>query len=362
MTADDPRWRALPVLRELHEQWWAARSKCIGESQRPFSRDWNQLLEDAGLLSAEQRREAERDARLIEGTGLVALRPVRYRPHLIDRILVPLNAEPRLVALFGDVLPEAMAAFDPSSVRWEPELNFLTTARFSLSPDDLLKLNSFLASGGRDRQPVPVKERSLQIFGDEKRLDSLFRSSSIFAEGCLTLEQLRCFVAPEPLAWERGPSSDGPIIVIENAATYHSYCRWNREHGFFSAVVYGCGNQFMHSVSYIGELLRVIGDQHAIRYFGDLDPQGLRIPRLANAKAVALGLPAIEPDLWSYRRLLELGRDKATVTTEPVHCDEQDLTWLGPLANDATALFAKQCRLPQEHISWEALHSTAWQC
>jgi hypothetical protein len=150
-------------------------------------------------------------------------------------------------------------------------------------------------------------------------------------------------------------------MVIENAATYHSYCRWNREHGFFSAVAYGCGNQFMHSVSYIGEILRMIGDQHTIRYFGDLDPQGLRIPRLANAKAIALGLPAIEPDVWSYRRLLELGSGKATVTTEPVHCEEQDLTWLGPLANEVDALFAKHHWLPQEHVSWEDLQSSTWQ-
>jgi hypothetical protein len=362
MNADDPRWRTLPVLQKLHDQWWTARAGCIGKSQRPFSRDWNQLLEDAGLLSAEQRREAERDARLIEASGLVILRPVRYRPHAISRILIPLDAEPRLITLFGDVVPASPPAFDPSSIPWEPELTFLTKTRFNVSPTDLLKLNCYLANGGRDRKPVPIKERSLQIFGDEKRLDALFRSSTIFSEGFLTLEQLRCFYAPEPLAWERGPASDGPIMVIENAATWHSYCRWNRERGFFSAVVYGSGNQFMHSVAYLEEILRTIGEHTSARYFGDLDPTGLRIPRLASAKSVALGLPRIEPDLWSYRRLLELGSGKATVATEPLSCDQQDLAWLDELAGEANALFAQNRWLPQEHVNWEILQPSVWKC
>lgn len=268
---------------------------------------------------------------------------------------------PRWIRLVREEVTDTEKA-DLRAYPWAPELRFLANIRPVVSMDDLLKLQNFFANGGRERQPVPLKERSLQIFGDEKRLDALFRGSSLFADGRLTLESLRCFVVPEPLAWERGPSSDGPIMVIENAATWHSYCHWNRERRFFSTVVYGCGNQFMYSVSYIGEILRVLDDQHTIRYFGDLDPQGLRIPRLANAKAVALGLPPIEPDLWSYRRLLELGRGKATVATESVHCDEQDLTWLGPLAGNTTALFAKHHWLPQEHVNWEYLQSSSWHC
>ena len=47
--------------------------------------------------------------------------------------------------------------------------------RPGVSLECLLKLQEFFADGGRDRQPVPLKERSLQIFGDEKRLDALFR-------------------------------------------------------------------------------------------------------------------------------------------------------------------------------------------
>ena len=288
---------------------------------------------------------------------------------LDDRILLPKGKDgwdrsslpplPRWLRLLREEAPNGETT-DLRAFPWAPELRFLANTRATVRHDDLLKLQKFFANGGRDQKPIPLKERSLQIFGDEKRLDALFRGSSLFADGRLTLEQLRCFSVAEPLAWERGPASEAPLMVIENAATWHSYCRWNREHGFFSAVVYGSGNQFMHSVAYIEEILRAVGGRRRVLYFGDLDPQGLRIPRLANAKAVELGLPAVEPDVWFYRRLLELGLEKATRATEPLECPSQDLAWLGDIADTAAALFAQQRWLPQEHLGWDVLQSLSW--
>jgi len=177
---------------------------------------------------------------------------------------------PLWVQLTYEEAPEPEKA-DLREIPWAPELRFLANARTGVPVDSLQKLQGFFANGGRDREPVPLKERSLEIFGDEKRLDALIRGSSLFASGRLTLEQLRCFVVPEPLAWERGPTNGGPVLVIENAATWDSYCRWNRERRLFGAIVYGCGNQFMHSVGYLAEIFRAVGNR-AVRYFGDLDP------------------------------------------------------------------------------------------
>ena len=64
---------------------------------------------------------------------------------------------------------------------------------------DLLKLQEFFAHGGRAKEFIPIKERSLEIFGDEKRLDAL-RTTILFSEGRLTLEQLCCFAVAEPLS------------------------------------------------------------------------------------------------------------------------------------------------------------------
>jgi len=45
---------------------------------------------------------------------------------------------------------------------------------------------------------VPHRERSVQLFGNEKRLDALLRTK-LFTSGALTLALLRCYAAPLPL-------------------------------------------------------------------------------------------------------------------------------------------------------------------
>jgi len=101
MTADDPRWRELPLLRELFRQWRRARGAKAAPATRPFSRGWEELLTAAKLQSASERDEARRDAKLLSGAKLIELRAPRYRPKDIERVLIPLAAEDRLRHLFG---------------------------------------------------------------------------------------------------------------------------------------------------------------------------------------------------------------------------------------------------------------------
>ena len=355
MSADDPRWRTLPMLQELHDQWWTARGGRLGESQRPFSRDWDDLLESAGLLSAEQRKEADRDARLLESCGLIELRSVKYRPHFISRVLVPLAAEQRLAGLFGDPWVVAEKWPDLTTVKWAPEMSFLAKMRVGIPREDLDRLNDFFVRGGSAKPMVPIKERSLEIFGDEKRLDSLLVTTP-FRLGRLRLETIRCELVGEPLGWRRGPASaaDKPLLVIENAATWHSYCRWNAKCSLFSAVVYGKGFQSAACIHYLADIFAELGGKRPVVYFGDIDPPGLQIPQLAAACARAHGLPAVEPHLWSYRQLLALGRGKETDWDgEPA--DDSCAGWLGELAEPVRVLFNAGKRLAQEHIGWEYL-------
>ena len=266
-----------------------------------------------------------------------------------------LPALPRWIKLPRPFMLEEKA--DLRSIPWAPELRFLATARVGVSLADLHKLQEFFATGGRQRPSVPIKERSLQMFGDEKRLDELRRGSTLFGEGRLTLETLRCFVATEPLAWQRGPTPGAPVLVIENAATWHSYCRWNRERVLFSAVIYGCGNRFIDGVAHLAEIFREIGGPpRRVLYFGDLDPQGLRIPQQASACATGLhGLPVVEPELWSYRQLLTLGHGKEIVSKGEDALEPAEFEWLQELAPSAKALLDSGRRLAQEHVGWEFL-------
>src|SRR5207302_1560820 len=206
---------------------------------------------------------------------------------------------------------------------------------------------------------VPIKERSLQIFGDEKRLDSLL-SSTLFRGGHLDAAgDLRCEVIGVPLAWKRGPSgaSTKPLIVIENAATWHSYCRWNAQCALFSGVLYGDGNRFPDGVRYLPDIFHELAGPRPVYYFGDLDPQGLIIPQEASGRAKAAGLPVPQPHIWSYRQLLlqGTGRGQPWEGQPPSStlCD-----WLGECSQPARELFAARKRLPQEHIGWEFLQNS----
>lgn len=350
----------IPIAVELFKQWKEARGSRPTTAQRPFSRGWEDLLQAAGVVSAGARRDAEQDAREMAGAGWVLLKPVRHRPRLLDRILLPREQEERWQAAFGHVPSDDDANLRQHGFRWGPELAFLSNTRASLPFDDLRALDDWLARTPKPATPVPIKERSLEIFGDEKRLDGL-ASSSVFEPGRLTLERLGCCVVPEPLAWKRGPgwASDRPLIVLENAATWHSYDRWNALHGHFSAVVYGSGNRFRDSVGFLAEVFRELGGSRRVLYFGDLDPAGLRIPRVAASRAVAAGLPPVEPHSWGYRALWGFRSVAAAVpeSAEDVALEEADLAWLGELGETASPWLRSGRRLPQEHLGWEFLRA-----
>jgi hypothetical protein len=289
------------------------------------------------------------------------LRELLDRLQLDQRIELPkgrdqwdlsaLPALPRWVKLPRETVSQEQA--DIRSIPWSPELRFLTSSRLFVPLADLLKLQDFFACG-RTGPSVPIKERSLTIFGDEKRLDELMRGSALFGNGRLTAEMLRCFVAPEPLPWAAGPNASDPILVIENAATWHSYCRWNKERKLFSAIVYGCGNRFVDGISSITDIFTTLNGPRRVLYFGDLDPQGLLIPQEASARAHAAGVFVVEPHLWSYHQLLALNDGRG----QPGHGEAPSSTlcdWLGELAEPVEQMFKAGKRLAQEHVGWEFL-------
>ena len=347
---------ALPCARELFAQWQRARGGRAEPACRPFSRGWEDLLEDARLVGATERSEAERDAEALAAGGWIELKTVRYRPHLIERVAIPLAAEARWCEAFGFAPPSDEEARRIRQFPWEPPLSFLSQARLNLSFAELQRLNEFFKGPAREAERVPIKERSLQIFGDEKRLDLLL-GSALFRPGRLELARhLHCELIGVPLAWRRGPAAANaqPLIALENAATWHSFCRWNAQRKHFSAVVYGDGNRFIDGVAYLKDIFEELGGQRRVYYFGDLDPQGLVIPQEASARAQGLGLPIVEPHLWSYRHLLEWGAQSG----QPWEGEPPTATlcdWLGPCAQSARELFAAGRRLAQEHIGWEFL-------
>ena len=93
-------------LVELHRQWFAARGNQLAVKSRPFSRAWDQLLDDTGITSAEDIATAEREAAKLHDQNKITLKRHKYRRYRIEGISLPLSSEPWLRSLFGSPIPE----------------------------------------------------------------------------------------------------------------------------------------------------------------------------------------------------------------------------------------------------------------
>lgn len=85
-------------LAQLHQDWMTARKRRVTASVQPFRRDWEQLLEDAGIRSAEDQQAALREAQQL---AKFQLTPRKRNPRFIDKIVVPLESEAWLHEQFG---------------------------------------------------------------------------------------------------------------------------------------------------------------------------------------------------------------------------------------------------------------------
>jgi hypothetical protein len=234
-----------------------------------------------------------------------------------------------------------------------------------LSPEEarwLTAVGRWLRADGARRPVVPSRERSLELFGDEKRLDSVMRSR-LFTSGILTMELLRAEAVPPPLltTWVPGRRAGEVLCVVaENHHTWASLLGAARAAADRHAgihVGYGAGNQFAVSLPTIARLEPVVP---AITYFGDLDERGLRIPGAAAIAATVAGLPPIRPALGLYHRLLASGVRRATESPLDEVTARSRAAWLGPeLGPIAAALLVSGVRIPQESVGTDALRGTA---
>ncbi len=267
----------------------------------------------------------------------------------------PLPAWIRLVRAPSPAEP----AIDHRAIAWPPELAFVAELPRATLLDELLAVRRFLAEGGRDRIFVPVAERSLELFGDEKRLAELLKTR-LFDPGRLTLQLLRCHDVPPPLVLEAGPARaiGRPVLVLENLDTWHSFCRWNERAAAHAAVAYGHGSEFLATVRDLPRVCALAGTS-VVEYFGDLDPRGLEIPHRARAvlRVEAPELALRPAERWYAALLAHASRAAPAGAALPP--TDAALTWLpDPLRGPASAILASGRRLAQEHVGLEHLLRT----
>ena len=244
---------------------------------------------------------------------------------------------------------------------WAPELSWAASERLT-TPDAeaLMAISAWLTRHPKPPEPLPHRERSLEIFGHEKRLDELM-TTPLFGSAKLTLDLLAAYVVHPPFVRQPIPGVIGAeLLVVENHTTFDSVCRALADQVTagaacpFRYVAYGAGNVFEASVSSIADL-DPLPDR--VRYFGDLDTEGLAIPMRASARALAAGFTAVEPHLGLYRLLLMYGRPQPA-TSRPMATG-----WLGPLRQQVDALLSGGHRLAQEWVNLTLLRNDGrWLC
>jgi hypothetical protein len=198
---------------------------------------------------------------------------------------------------------------------------------------------------------VPVSERSLEIFGDEKRMDCLRDGESLFG-GRLPLAVLGCRRVPPLLIWQPGQSVSPAVLIVENAAAFESFRRFNAQAGLWRAVVWGAGNAFRRNHAGLADIFSATNAERAV-YFGDLDPKGVEIVAGVMRERAADLLP--HRGLYAAlvtRRIVR--RDPAASLVADRHAT--DLCALLPdLGNDVLALWREGAVLPQEGFGTQAL-------
>jgi hypothetical protein len=176
-----------------------------------------------------------------------------------------------LVALDGGVANKS----DWRNFPWHPRLHWIFELR-ALMQDQvtfLKRVHSGLVSGWFD-QPECFKYRSLQLTGDEKRLEELHRGI-LFSPERLTLAMLGCEPESLPLASEHF-SADPTLLVFENAAPFMLARKILAATSTpaIGRLAYGAGKQVLKAVGYLPMVEPAITE---IQYVGDLDTEGMRI-------------------------------------------------------------------------------------
>lgn len=245
---------------------------------------------------------------------------------------------------------------DPSTVPWRPEMTWAATLS-RLSPAHLRMLervNEFLRDGGASRPLIPVEERSLELFDDEKAIGKTVGGATLWRDGRLTLQLLRCVPSKAPFAFERVGDGDR-LLVLENQATFatcRDLLRQEPDHPY-AAVAFGGGRAAGTTIPYVTELPFPVA---RVDYFGDLDVDGLEVAGACVRAARRCGVKAA---LHQPMHRLLASQTAVPSTVPATDRADRAVAMLDPdVAAIARGLFAAGLRVPQERCSRDLLAAT----
>ena len=275
----------------------------------------------------------------------------------------PFHNIPSFVVITSNRLQSKMK----TSVRaWHPKVASLVMGDKKIShPEALRRLGQlsswFAKTEGQQLVNIPLRERALEIFGDEKALDGR-KDGVIYKAGrhTLTFDDIAAFYVPPPIPWESPDGSSKelnglPILFIENSNTYYSFARWNNSQQVYAAVAYAKGNQISASIAQLDWIIDRFPDS-PLQYFGDLDREGIAIFQRMNSTLSKNNMPTISPALPLYWYLINNGRGLDYVHGDRVIDEEQMTQEFGPeLSTKIRGLFKSGQRIAQESLRFDLL-------
>jgi len=293
----------------------------------------------------EQVQHPERDALMLEAISAYAEQGHLALPAASSFEKLGHPRMPKFVTLVtGD---QRTPTIDWAALPWLPELGFwplLTNSEKQVA----FAINEWMRRPKVRVLSVPLRERALEIFGDEKFLDLRVRNDAIFA-GRLPLTTLKTFLVSPPLPHRKADAPGRPVVIVENHHTYWSLGEWNVKAKRYATVIYGAGYAVSSTSRALGEVLREVRGT-SVLYFGDLDPEGVAIP-LRIQKA---GVGEICPNVELYQLALTHGRRRDGVRR--VLDDIPTLRrWLPSLASEVEAMWMEGQWIPQEGVGTELL-------
>jgi|HubBroStandDraft_6_1064221.scaffolds.fasta_scaffold54511_3 hypothetical protein len=311
---------------------------------------------DPGLIGDPAARSRFRNALdELQTVGRITLPTAQSRTGWDARVLPPI---PTWVMRVDPVSPASR--IKPTQRVWPSALEAAGRIASRADEHDLLDR---IAAWMRDNPTpslIPVQERSLELFDDEKAIDSYLRTR-LFVSGALTLDLLACFVPPLPFVSQHldgtGPTH---LLVVENLATYTSFLAALRQLDPGTRpdlhIGWGAGAAFIQSVLSIPMLEPA---PEGANYFGDLDLAGLQIAVNAAAQAEEAGLPKLQPAESCYRFLLNGPQRWRRADGTNRHAKfgyDTICLWLpDTLQDQAKELLQARLRVPQERLGVHVL-------
>ncbi|MFX0173840.1 MAG: Wadjet anti-phage system protein JetD domain-containing protein [Candidatus Hodarchaeota archaeon] len=241
---------------------------------------------------------------------------------------------------------------------WHPELVSLSSLRgiSEKTVDDLKRIDAFLKNHRlTELSTISLRERSLQIFNQEKKLEQLYQRSWFKTRVPPVI--LKISVNIEPFGVRTFcTASTNQAIILENVDTFSAFVNANKqlEMPLFRYIIYGKGHLIEKTILWIDQLDPL---PSKLFYFGDIDERGFTIPFRLKKKLIEheysfqleLALPFYQSAIDIYVTKNQINPELIVVKTLKKYLSLQELP--PSMQKFIQYLYQQEKRIPQEILT-----------